>query len=148
MSQSAPAALNIDIAGLASSTSAAGHQSDMVDNTVTLYKRIRWYAVVKLGSSPGANTSVYLHALRGDKHATPYRTDGAAATKGNLTILNAAELGTMRPKAAPATGDVLYLEGVLVDPGPEWGMAIWHDTAAALDASAGNHFIHWVGDTE
>jgi hypothetical protein len=148
MSQSAPAALDIDIASLASSTSGAGKQSAMVDNSVTLYKKIYLYVLIKLGTSPGANTGAYLHALRGDKHATPYRTDGASAAKGSLTVLNAAELGALRVKTSPATGDLLYLEATLVNPGPEWGVALWQDTTAPLDATAGNHFIHWVGDTE
>jgi hypothetical protein len=141
----AAAVVNIDVVGLASSTGGAGNQSDMVDNSVTGYSRIRVHVQIKAGTSPAANTAFYIYAIRGDKHASPIRTDGAAATKGALTFLNAPELGVLRLKASPATGDVLTGEFEMVSPGPEWGIGISQDTGAVPNATAGNHLIHWVG---
>jgi hypothetical protein len=141
----AAAVVNIDVVGLASSATAAGNQSDMIDNSLTGYSRVRVSVQIKLGISPAANTAVYIYALRGDKHASPVRTDGAAATKGALTFLNAPELGVLRTKASPATGDVLSGEFEMVSPGPEWGIGISQDTGAVPNATPSNHLIHWVG---
>src|SRR4051812_24719234 len=142
---SAAAALNIDLAGLVSSVAGVGNQSDMVDNSNTRFERIRLFIKSRLGTSPTADTAIYIFLLRGDKHGTPYRTDGAAATKGALTILNAGVVGVIRTKHAPSTGDDLYADFDILKPGPEWGICVVHDTVAALNATAGNHFVHWIG---
>jgi hypothetical protein len=138
------AAFTVTVASLASSTVSLGNSSDMVDNTGSRYQRIKVYAQVKLGSSPGGNTSVYLYALRGDKNG--YRTDGVpASASGSVSFLNAPLLGVMRTKSSPSTGDVLYGDFEMVSPGPEFGVGISHDTGVAFDSTAGNHFVRWVG---
>jgi len=137
------AALTITIASLASSTAGVGRQSTIVDNSTTRYQKIKVFAQIKLGTSPSANTAVYLYALRGDQNG--YRTDNAGASDAALTVLNAPLLGIMRAKSSPSTGDVLYGDFDMITPGLEWGVCIVQDTGAALDATAGSHFIHWIG---
>lgn len=141
---SAAVPLTITIAAVASSTVAAGQQGDMIDNTTTRYQRIKVYGQFKLGTSPAAG-SIYLYVIRGDKYATPYRTDGAGASAAALTFLNAQPIGVGRTKGSPASGDLVFIEGEIVAPGPEWTVGFSHDTTAALEATAGNHFLHWLG---
>jgi hypothetical protein len=142
---SAAAALTITLASLASSTAGVGRQSTIVDNSTNRYQKIKLYCQIKLGTSPSGSSGVYVFSIRGDQHATPYRTDGAGASDAALTVLNAPLLGVMRDLASPATGDVLYGEFELLTPGPEWGICIVHDTAVALNSTGGNHFCHWIG---
>lgn len=142
---SAAAALTITLASLGSSGVGVGRQSTIVDNSVTRYQRIEFYAKIMLGTSPTGNTAVYVYAIRGDQHGTPYRTDGAGASDAGLTVINARIVGAARVKASPATGDIMYVEGAILVPGPEWGLAVVQDTGVALDATGGNHFIHWIG---
>lgn len=140
---SAAVPLTITIAAVASSATAAGQQGDIIDNSTTRAQRIKVYGQFKLGTSPAAG-SIYLYAIRGDKHATPYRTDGAGASAGALTFLNAQPIGVGRTKATPASGDLVFIEGEIVAPGPEWTVGFSQDTTAALDATPGNHYIHWI----
>lgn len=141
------ASLTITLASLASSTAGVGRQSTMVDNSTLRYKRVRVFIKIKLGTSPTSAKGVYVYALRGDKNATPHRTDGAGASDAALTVLNAPILGVLGDKSSgAATGDVLQGEFILEDPGPEWGIAIVHDTGVALDATAGNHWARYTGE--
>jgi hypothetical protein len=143
----AGAALTITIAGLASSTAGVGRQSTMVDNSTTRYKRVRVFVKIKLGTSPTSAKAAYIYILRGDKNATPHRTDGAGASDAALTVLNAKLLGVLGNKTSgAATGDVLQDDFILEDPGPEWGIAIVHDTVAALDATGSNHWARYIGE--
>jgi hypothetical protein len=138
-----PVPLVITIAAVASSATAAGQQGDMIDNTTTRAQRIKVYGQFKLGTSPAAG-SIYLYAIRGDKFGTPYRTDGAGATAAALTFLNAQPIGVGRSKASPATGDLVFVEGEIVAPGPEWSVGFSHDTGVPLEATPGNHYLHWI----
>lgn len=139
---SASAGFTITLASLASSTSGAGRQSTLVDNSTTRYTKIVVYVKVKQGSSPTGNRGVYVYGIRSDG---TLRSDGAGASDAAITVLNSPLLGTLTNKASPSTGDVLYGEFVFYDPGPEWGIAIVHDTGVNLDSTEGNHDYNWVG---
>lgn len=138
-------ALAITLASLASSIVGVGRQSDIVDNSSNKWQRIKLYISVKLGTNPAANTSVYVYLVRGDQHGTPYRSDGAGSSDAGLTVLNAGLIGVMRTKTSPATGDVLYGDFDIVLPGPEWGIAVVHDTNVAFNGTGSNFFAHYVG---
>lgn len=142
----AEATLAMTLAGLPSSTSGVGRQSDMVDNSVNRFKRIRLFIKTKLGTGPSAGKGIYFYGLRGDKNATAHRTDNAGPSDAALTIINAELIGVIGTAAAPATGDVLLKEIIFEDPGLEWGIAGYHDTGVNLDATAGNHWVRWIGE--
>ena len=144
---SAESTLAMTLAGLAASTSGVGRQSDMVDNSVNRFKRIRLFIKTKLGTSPVAGKGIYIYALRGDKNGTAHRTDGAGPSDAALTIVNADLIGVIGTAASPSTGDVLWKEIIFEDPGPEWGIAGYQDTGASLDATAGNHWVRWIGES-
>lgn len=143
---SSSAAFTITIASLASSTVFSGNQSDMVDNSTTRYSLIHVFGKFKQGTTPTGNKGVYLYAIRGDKNGTAHRSDGAAATAGTLIRANAEYLNTGRNLASPATGDFIYVEGFIVNPGPEFGVMFYHDTVAALEGTGSNHWLRWVGN--
>ena len=135
--------------GLASSLVGVGVQSDMVDISASGFGRIKVYAKITMNASVAAtaNTGVYFYALRGDLHAVPHRTDGAALAAAGLTVLNAPQIGQIRLKGTPVAGDVLYTEFDMVAPGAQFGLAIVHNTGQALHATPTNHYVHWIGLT-
>ncbi len=143
---SASAAFTITIANIASSTTFAGQQSDMVDNSVTRYSLIHVFGKFKQGTSPTGNKGFYLYAIRGDAGGTAHRSDNAAATAGALTRANAEFIGVARNLASPATGDVVYVEAFIVNPGPSFGVMFYHDTAVNTDTTGSNHWLRWIGN--
>ncbi len=141
---SASTAFAITLASLASSTAGVGRQSDMVDNTTTRYGRVLVYLKITQGTNPATGgVSVYL--LRGDNHATPHRADGAGASDAALTVLNARLIGYFVNDAAPATGEVIYGECVIDEPGPKFGVCIVQSTTVNLNAVEANHWVRYVG---
>ena len=138
--RSAPAALTITLASLASGSA---RQASIVDNSTTRYQRIYLAAKLKLGTSPTANTLVSLYLIRSDGTIT---TDGAGSSDAAITLKNAQTLGTLSTGGSPATSDTLTDVFVVENPGPQWTVAVLNSTGAALDATAGNHLIEWVGE--
>lgn len=139
---STSAGFTITLASLASSTVGVGRQSTLIDNSTTRYRKVIVYLKIKQGTSPAGSRFVYVYGIRGDG---TIRSDGAGASDAAFTRLNAVELGVLINKSSPATGDVLTGEFVFENPGPEWGIAIVHDTNAHLDSTEGNHDYNWVG---
>lgn len=140
-----PTALTITLANLASSIVGVGRQSTLVDNTTTRFSRLIVYVNIKQGTNPTGNKSVYIYLIRSDNDGTQHADDEAGASDAAITILNSQLIGVMRNKASPATGDVLKGSFVVDAPGPEWGIAIVHDTAVNLDNTGGNHWVRFIG---
>lgn len=140
---SSATALTISLGGIATGTA---KQSTMVDNTSDRYARVLIYVKIKQGTSPVNARTVTAYLLREDGHGTPHRTDGAGASDATITILNAPLVGIINNKSSGATtGDVMYGEFVIDNPGPKWGIAIQNDTGVALDATNSNHWVRYVG---
>lgn len=132
-------ALTHTFGGLTSSTVGVGEQTAIV--TGNIYPMIFLLIRIKLGSGYTANKAIYPHLIRSDGTR---RDDEAASTAGALTIVNSMPLAAIRcPSGLPSNfatkGYIIY------DPGPEWGIAIYHDTVAALDATDGNHTLYYQG---
>lgn len=144
---STSAALTATLASLASSASRVGRQSTMVDNSTTRYQQIIVYYKITQGTSPTGSKRVSFYAIRGDKDGTTAHRDGAAGASDAAWTAPA----DMQPiheefnKSSPSTGDVLQGSFVIDNPGPEWGVGLWHDTGVDLNGTAGNHWIRWVG---
>lgn len=139
-----PTALTITLASLASSTSGVGRQSTLVDNSTNRYQAVMLYVKIKQGTSPTSSKGVYIYLLR-DDGAAGVTTDGAGASDAAITVLNAQLIGFLANKSSAATGDVVQDAFLIERPGPKWGVAIVHDTVAALDATGGNHTVEFVG---
>jgi len=134
-------AMTCSLASLASSTAGVGRQATMVDNSVTKYDGALLNLVIKLGTSPAANKSVYVYLIQGNG---TNRTDGAGQNDAGLTVVNAAQIGIMTT-GSPSTGTVLrksfWVEGL----GVEWSIAIVHDSGVNLDSTGGNHVVTYQG---
>lgn len=145
---SATGTLTITLGALATSAGlGVGRQSTLVDNSTTQYPVIELFASITLGTNPVANTAVYLVLIRASTSGTPIRDDGAGTTDAAFTALNATPIGSLRTSSAPSTGDVLKGSFIFRNPGPTWGVGVWHDTGVALNATDGNHVVEYIGLT-
>lgn len=135
-------ALTITVASLANGSA---RQSTIVDNTTDRFSRVIVYAKIKQGTSPTGNRTVTAYLLRDDNNGTNHRTDGAGSSDAAITVLNAQLIGIMNNKSSPSTGDVLYGEFTIDNPGPKWGIAIQNDTGVSLDSTGSNHWVRFVG---
>lgn len=136
----------ISLASLANSTAGVGRQSTEVDNTTTKFVGIWVSALIKMGTTPTANTAVYLYLIRNDNASTPIRDDGAGASDAAITIVNAPLIGTLTCSTTTTGAD---LRGVfwVPDVGPKFSIAVVNSTAVALNSTGGNHVINYVGRT-
>ena len=135
-----PAALTITLASLASSTTNVGRQSTLVSNATTRHSLIHLYVKLKTATTSFAAGFGYVWLIRGDG---TLRTDNAGASDDAFTAVNAMLLGALSLATAATTYQKSFW---IADPGPEWGIAISHNTVAVLDSTAGSHAINWVGD--
>lgn len=138
----ASTAMTISLGSLASSTAGVGRQTTIVDNTTARYQAVEVFVKITQGTSPTGNKFVYVYGIRSDG---TLRSDGAGASDAGLTVLSAELIGVMPNKSSPSTGDVLIGSFIFENPGPEWGIAIVHDTVAALNSTGGNHSVSYIG---
>lgn len=137
------AALTITVASLADGSA---RQSTLINNATNRYQDLLIYVKLKTGTSPTGNKTCNIYLVRGDDDSgTEHLSDGAGASDAAITILNAQLIGTVKTKASPATGDVLYGEFLVHRPGPTWGIAVENNTGAALDSTGSNHWLRWIG---
>jgi hypothetical protein len=142
----AKTALTITVAGLVSSVSYVGRQSDIVDNTVNRFGKILIFYRIKQGTSPTSARAAYFFLIRDDGTGTPTRTDAAGASDAAWTAITARQVHAAPNKpSGAATGDVIQGSFVFSDPGPKWALGISHDTGVNLDATGGNHEIAYLG---
>lgn len=142
----ATTSMTITLASLASSTAGVGRQSDIVDNTTTRYSALLIFVQVKLGTSPTSNRGVYVHLIRGDNDGgSTIRSDGAGTSDAALTVLNAQQIGGLQDSSSASTGDVLTGEFLVLEPGPQWGIAIHQDTGVAFNATGSNFIVKYIG---
>jgi len=144
------AALTITVASLASSTTYVGRQSTEIDNSSTKYPLIYVCVSIKLGTSPSANTCVYVFGIRNNADSTPIRDDGAGASDAAWTRKSAGFLtrqdgspSILYAGASPATGDVLSGIFLFPNPGPKWAVGVSHNTGVNLNSTGGNHVVSY-----
>lgn len=133
------AAFTMTLASLASSTVGVGRQSTLVDNTANLYFSALVSLNVKVGTTPTANSLIYVYLIRSNNDATAIADDNAGASDAGLTIINAPLLGVIVCNAATTGANYrkTFDTAFLGDLGPKWGIAIVNSTGAALNASDG-----------
>lgn len=146
----ATATITITLASLASSTSGVGRQGTLIDNTTNLYTSAQVALKITTGTSPTANSLIYVYLIRSDNNSTAIIDDGAGTSDAGLTVINAPLLGTILVSAA--TSNAVYY-GVfdtkfLGSLGPKWTVAVVNSTGAALNATGGNHVVEFNGITQ
>lgn len=144
---SAEAAFTITLASLASSAAFVGRQSTLIDNTTDLFLSALISLAITTGTTPTANTLIYLYLLRQNNDATPIGDDGCGTSDAGLTMIQSKLLGSLQVPAA--TSNTTYkcnFDTSFLGPlGPKWGIGILNATQVNLNATAGNHVASWRG---
>lgn len=147
---SAVSAFTITLASLANSTAGVGRQSTMIDNSTNLYESAIISLTITTGTTPTANTPIYVFLIRSNKDTTAIRDDGAGASDAGITIVQSVPLGAIIVPAA--TSNAAYKRNFdtssLGPLGPEWGIAVVNSSGAALNSTGGNHVASWIGRTQ
>lgn len=142
-------ALTLTLASLANSAAGVGRQSTLVDNTTNAFLSALIFLKIKVGTSPTANTPIYVYLLRSNND-DPIADDNAGASDAGLTVINAPLLGVINCNAT-TTGAVYYgvFDTTPLGPlGPKWGIAVVNNTGVALDATEANHVKKFIGITK
>lgn len=137
--------MTITLASLANSSAGVGRQSTLIDNTTNLYRGAKVHCKITVGTSPTANTLLYVYLIQSDG---TIRDDAAGASDAGLTIKNAPLLGTILVPAT--TSDTAYYgifdtANIVSQLGREWGIAVVNNSGVTLNATAGNHSVSYVG---
>ena len=137
----ASAALTITLANLASSTTKVGQQATLIDNSVNRFDLIHLYGRVTTGTSPTASKAIQIWRIKGDGVR---RTDNAGDDDASFTAVTAEIVKTI---GTDNTSDKAYdWDAVIADPGPEWGIAVTHDTGVNLKNNTADQYVYWVGE--
>lgn len=153
-------ALVITLAGLATSASmVAGRQSTIVTNVTNKFLDALVTGRITTGTTPttaktlavyvfvptSVTASAFTYPIAG---ATTLGEADAAATfdaeqrSGSLIFAQAATINATSDRAYTFSFSVAETVGYMP---LKWGLFVTHDTVAALNATAGNHFFHYVG---
>lgn len=140
--------LTITLASLADN---AWRESTVVDNTSNLYNDVMVGGKITTGTTPTANTTieVYFYALVDGTNYTAGAsgTDAAYTADGEEKLFRPCEIIEV-----DATSDQAYVFGPVsvkaafgnVMPS-KWGIVVKNDSGVALNATAGNHGISYLG---
>lgn len=154
-------ALTITLASLASSASfLAGRNSTIVDNTSGLFLDFLVSGQITVGTTPTVDKQIALYVYAPLKYASsvfsyPIATTTALTESDAAATFEAYQLAQLKPAAVAnviATSDRAYsfppfsiaaLFGGVCP--PKFGVFAAHNTGVALNATAGNHWLHWTG---
>lgn len=151
-------AITCDISSLASSTAWAGRASTVVDNTTNLDLDHVVSGVIRVGTTPTASKTISVYAYAPIKIAsgTPTYPDGITGTDAAKTMTSAnvaqAALVWLWSTLTDSTSDRDYympprsIAQAFGAMPPYWGLFVTHDSVAALNATAGNHYFHYRRD--
>lgn len=153
----AAAAITIDPSALASSsTFVAGRESSVIDNSVNKFVDALLAGKITVGTTPTANTQiiVYVFGAMDDTPTYPDVMDGtdsaetltsAGVGRGYLRIAAVCDVDSATSDRAYNFGPVSVAQlfgGVLPR---HWGVYVAHNTGVALNATAANHAIKYIG---
>lgn len=129
------AAFTITLASLANSTAGVGRQSTLITGNTAGSALIT--CKFTTGTSPTANTLVYVYLIRGDG---TINDDNAGSSDAGITIINAPLLGTILVSAATsnATYYGVFDTKFLGSLGSTFGIALVNSSGATANATGGN----------
>lgn len=142
---SSVSAFTLTLASLANSVVGVGRQSTLIDNTSNKYSSALISLNIKVGTTPTANSLIYVYLIRSNNDGTQIADDNAGASDAGITIVNAPLLGTILVPDATSNANYrkLFDTKFLGSLGPEWGIAIVNSSGVALNASEGAY--SWIG---
>lgn len=153
-------ALTITLASLANSTSwVAGRESTVVDNTSNKYIDALVSGQITVGTSPTSNTQVQIYVYAPLKVASstftyPIATATALTGSDAAATFEADQRNQLKWAASfniNSTSDRAYSFAFAVAPlfggilPLKWGVWVSNGTGVALNATSGNHWIHYTG---
>ena len=137
----AVANFTISLAGLAAGTA---RQSTILTNSNNRGAALIYLKIQAGAAAPAAGTIYETYLLR-DDGVTNYRTDGAGASDGAITIVNAQLIGTM---VVTNTANGFFYGDFDTAPlgplGPKWGIAVRNMTDQAMGATEANHIKEYA----
>jgi hypothetical protein len=152
-------ALTCDLAALATNTQnvfTSGRESTSVDNRTNLDLDHVLSGKIRTGTSPtaGRTIAVYVVAPISISSGTPTWPDVFDGTDSTETVTSANVLNSCARLAHAITVDSTTGRDYFIPPisvaslfggalPPFWLVYVAHDTAVALDATSGNHFLHY-----
>lgn len=155
-------ALTITLASLASSaTLVAGRESTVVDNTSNLFVDAILSGRITTGTTPTVDKAIEVWLFGSTRvvsstfsyptaTATQLGSGDAAATFGSVAQKNNLRLAWVSSNSA--TSDVALAIGPVSVAAAfggvmplKWGVFVTHSTGVNLNATAGNHFLHYSG---
>lgn len=154
-------AITITLASLATSSSlVAGRESTVVDNTTNKYLDALVTGQITTGTTPTVNTTIAVYvytplSVAGSTFVYPKATATALTAVDAAATFEAGQLGNAVRLAGAATVNatsdrpynfefsVAQLFGGIMP--LKWGLWVVHSTGVALNATAGNHYFHYVG---
>lgn len=152
-------ALTCDLASLGTNTQnvfTSGRESTAVDNTTNLDLDHLLSGKIRVGTSPtaGRTIAVYVYAPISISSGTPTYPDVLDGTDSAETITSANVLNSMLRLAWSTTVDNTTDRDYFIPPTsiaslfggalPQfWGVYVAHDTAVSLNATSGNHVLHY-----
>jgi hypothetical protein len=159
-SYAAEATLTIGLATTplaSSSTFVGGRESTEVDNSANKYDDALLSGQITVGTTPTINTQILVYAFSRASTDTPTYPDVMDGTdsdetltsfgvgQGFLKLLAVLNVDSTTSNRAYAFGPVSVAQafgGVL----PKfWSVFVAHNTGVALNSTAGNHFLKYVG---
>lgn len=155
----AKSALTISLASLAddNTNGLAGRASTVVDNTTNVYLDAIVSGKIRAGTSPTADRTIEVWAYGAWDDNTPSYVDGITGTDANKTITSTnVKLGALRQIAilyTDSTSDRDYyipptsIANVFGQMPKRWGVFVLNRTGVALNSTAGNHEISFIGVT-
>lgn len=127
----AVASLTVTLSALAN---ASGRQSTLLANS-NKRPRVKCHAKILVGTTPTAGTTVDFYLIRGNG---TINSDGAGASDAAVTVVNAQPVGSLVLDAA-TSDKAYYLDFMVEDIGPVWGLAVVNHSNAALKTDANNN---------
>ena len=153
-------AITITLAGLVTSGSmVAGRQSTIVTNVTNKFLDAFVTGRITTGTTPTVDKTLAVYVF------VPTSVAASAFTYPVATITALGETDAAATfEAGQRTGSVIFAQAATVNATSDrvytfsfsvaevvgymplkWGLFVTHDTVAALHATAGNHFFHYVG---
>jgi hypothetical protein len=135
----------------------AGWQSDIIDNRTNKYLDALVSGQIRTGTTPTANTTIYVYAWAQQENSGPTRPDSFGTTQATRSItsagvgqgylrliaaLNVDSNTTGRDYAFGPTSIASLFGGFLPQ---QWGIWVVHNTGVALNATSGIHKIYYDG---
>ena len=139
-----------------SSTFVGGRESSVIDNTSNKYDDALLAGQVTVGTSPtsGTQINVYVFAPLDDTPTYPDVMDGtdsdetltsAGVGQGFLKLAAVLSVDATTSNRAYPFGPVSVAQLFGGSMPPRWSVFISHNTGVALNSTAGNHFVKYIG---